>query len=44
MSAMLTSGDRFPAMTLSVAGGGELELPGDFEMPLNIMLFYRGHW
>ena len=40
----LSSGDTFPSLTLNLAGGGQLTLPDDLESPLNIVLFYRGHW
>lgn len=40
----LTGGDVFPEVTLNVAGGGTLELPGDLEAGLTILLFYRGYW
>ena len=36
--------DRFPEMTLHVAGGGALELPAGLETSLTILLFYRGYW
>lgn len=44
MTQKLTSGDTFPELTLKIAGGDTLSLPGDLETPLTIVLFYRGHW
>ena len=44
MGAKLAAGDQFPAMTLSVEGGGTVTLPDDLEDGLTIVLFYRGHW
>ena len=40
----LTGGNVFPELTLDLAGGGTLNLPGDLETPLTILLFYRGYW
>ena len=40
----LTTGDDFPNLTLNLADGGTLELPGDIDTNFAIMLFYRGHW
>ena len=40
----LTTGDDFPNLTLNLAGGGTLELPGDIDTRFAIVLFYRGHW
>ena len=36
--------DRFPSITLSLAGGGTLALPDQIETPYAVLLFYRGHW
>ena len=36
--------DRFPRLTLELAGGGSLTLPDDLETPYAVVLFYRGHW
>ena len=44
MSEKLTSGDTFPELSLTVAGGGAVELPAYCETPYTIVLFYRGHW
>ncbi|MCY3622532.1 MAG: hypothetical protein OXH68_12590 [Gammaproteobacteria bacterium] len=40
----LTTGDDFPSLTLALADGGTLELPGDIDTRFAIVLFYRGHW
>ena len=44
MTAILGPGDRFPDMTLALAGGGEIDLPGDLKSNYAVILFYRGHW
>lgn len=44
MPNFLNSGDSFPSITLYLAGGGTFSLPDDFETPMTIALFYRGHW
>lgn len=36
--------DSFPDITLSLSGGGTLNIPGEIETPYAILLFYRGHW
>ena len=36
--------DRFPKLTLALAGGGSLTLPDDLQTPYAVVLFYRGHW
>ena len=40
----LTSDDDFPSLTLNLTDGGTLELPGDIDTNMAIVLFYRGHW
>lgn len=40
----LDNGDRFPALTADLVGGGTLELPGDTDPGWAVVLFYRGHW
>ena len=40
----LTSGDDFPSLALNLTDGGTLELPGDIDTNMAIVLFYRGHW
>lgn len=44
MAHKLDAGDRFPDMTLALAGGGEAALPADLASDYNVLLFYRGHW
>ena len=44
MADKLSLGGTFPALTLNVAGGGTLNVPGDIATPYAILLFYRGHW
>ena len=44
MADKLHSGDSFPDLSLRIAGGDELSLPGDLETQFTIVLFYRGHW
>jgi peroxiredoxin len=40
----LKPGDRFPDLTVSVAGGGDIELPGALAGSFGIVLFNRGSW
>ena len=40
----LQQGDRFPSITLNLAGGGQLNLPQDMTGRYAAVLFYRGHW
>ena len=40
----LTTGDDFPSLTLHLTDGGTLELPGEIDTNMAIVLFYRGHW
>jgi len=44
MADKLNTGDRFPRLTLDLAGGGKLELPGGPDARYKVILFYRGHW
>lgn len=44
MGNQLAGGDTFPALTLNIADGSSINLPGDIETPLAVVLFYRGHW
>ncbi len=44
MAEKLNTGDPFPGMTLDLAGGGRLELPGGLDARYKVILFYRGHW
>jgi peroxiredoxin len=40
---LLHPGDRFPALTLALTGGGTLRLP-DLAGHFSVILFYRGSW
>jgi len=40
----LGTGDLFPEMRLSIAGGQDIVLSNDIETDFAIVLFYRGHW
>ncbi|MCZ6616540.1 MAG: hypothetical protein O7E57_00300 [Gammaproteobacteria bacterium] len=44
MAEKLNTGDTFPELNLSIAGGGSVRLPTDIETPYALVLFYRGHW
>ncbi len=44
MAEKLDSGAAFPSLSVKLAGGGEMGLPGDLKARYNIVLFYRGHW
>ena len=44
MNQKLNSGDTFPTMTISLAGGGTLDLPSGSDTKYRVVLFYRGHW
>ena len=44
MSEKLNAGDAFPRLTLDLADGGKLELPGGLDARYTVILFYRGHW
>jgi peroxiredoxin len=41
---LLHPGDRFPALTLALTGGGTLCLPDDLAGHFSVILFYRGSW
>jgi peroxiredoxin len=41
---LLHPGDRFPALTLAMTGGGTLRLPDDLTGHFSVILFYRGSW
>jgi peroxiredoxin len=41
---LLHPGDRFPALTLALTGGGTLSLPDDLTGHFSVILFYRGSW
>jgi peroxiredoxin len=42
--ALLKPGDRFPDLTMVVAGGDPIELPGALAGSFGVVLFYRGSW
>ncbi|MCH2346571.1 MAG: hypothetical protein MK299_04150 [Pseudomonadales bacterium] len=44
MAQKLNPGEIFPEITLHVVGGNEIQLPGDLDSPMTIVLFFRGHW
>jgi peroxiredoxin len=44
MMEKLQQGDRFPALTLSLVGGGQVRIPDDLPGRYAAVLFYRGHW
>ena len=44
MAEKLQTGDVLPTLSLRLAGGGEVTLPGDLTTPYGVVLFYRGHW
>ena len=44
MAQKLNPGDIFPEITLHAVGGDEIQLPGDLDSPMTIVLFFRGHW
>ena len=41
---LLHPGDRFPTLTVSLTGGGTLDLPDDLAGGFGVVLFYRGAW
>jgi peroxiredoxin len=44
MSEKLDTGDAFPQLSLSLAGGGSMAVPDDLGGNYAVLLFYRGHW
>jgi hypothetical protein len=44
MADQLVTGNTFPELKLSIAGGDALTLPNDIDTPYAVVLFYRGHW
>lgn len=44
MSKKLGIGDAFPSMTIKLAAGGTIDLPGGMASKYGVILFYRGHW
>jgi peroxiredoxin len=41
---LLNPGDRFSDLTVTVAGGDTIELPGALADSFGVVLFYRGSW
>jgi hypothetical protein len=41
---MISPGDIFPPLTMSLVGGDEIVLPDDFADGWAYVLFYRGYW
>ena len=44
MNTRLQNGDRFPDLSISLVGGGQVVLPRDVEGLYSVILFYRGAW
>ncbi len=42
--SLLTPGQRFPNLTLHLADGQSLNVPGDLAGGFGVVLFYRGSW
>jgi peroxiredoxin len=40
----LSNGDRFPTLTLDIAGGGTITVPDAFAGAFAVVLIYRGSW
>jgi len=43
-AALLDSGDRFPALDLTLTDGRQLSLPAGLDRPYNVVLVNRGAW
>ena len=44
MNTRLQNGDRFPDLSISTVGGGQVVLPRDVEGFYSVILFYPGAW
>ncbi len=44
MNKKLDTGDAFPKLSLSLAGGASMTVPDDLSGNYAVLLFYRGHW
>jgi len=44
MTKKLGIGDTFPHLTISLVGGGAIDLPSGMGSKYGVILFYRGHW
>jgi peroxiredoxin len=42
--ALLHPGEKFPALTVALPGGGSLRLPEALDGHFGVVLFYRGSW
>ncbi len=42
--ALLSPGDQFPALTVTLAGGGTVQLPDALAGHFGVILLYRGSW
>ena len=40
----LDTGDDFPKLEISKAGGGKISLPDDLRGSWGVVIFYRSHW
>ena|ERR1039458_2709328 len=41
---LLHPGDKFPALTIALPGGGSIQLPDALDGHFSVVLFYRGSW
>ncbi len=41
---LLSPGDQFPALSMTLPGGGTVTLPGALAGEFSVILFYRGSW
>jgi len=44
MANKLGIGNQFPKTTITLVGGGALDLPQGLDGKFKVILFYRGHW
>ncbi|HLF04259.1 MAG TPA: hypothetical protein VI855_03490 [Dehalococcoidia bacterium] len=44
MGEKLQQGDRFPSLTLKLAGGSTVKFPAEMPGRYAALLFFRGHW
>jgi hypothetical protein len=44
MGERLAAGQPFPAVTISLSDGSEMNLPGDMGDGWKTIIFYRGSW
>ena len=43
-ASMLSPGDTFPNISLSLVGGDDISIPSDMAGSWTYVLFYRGGW